>query len=203
MAGLLVTGFGPFPGVRVNPTDRLAHAVARRLRLGGTAAQGLTLPVTYGGGLALLRRNLADDPPQALLMLGVGSRLRWVRVERFARDNPSILHADAGGSAAPAVRGTGLPMKARAPLEAALAALLRHGIRARLSPSAGRYLCNAAYATGLNELPGRPVLFVHVPRLTLVAGETPRHRQPGHRPRFAPLVAALADIARLLARHRA
>ncbi len=96
---ILVTGFGPFPGVRVNPTERLMRAVVARLSRGAAfAAAGARLDVRY----ATARRQVAEaidrHRPDAVLMLGLAARSRWVRVERYARRSDSALHADASGA---------------------------------------------------------------------------------------------------------
>jgi pyroglutamyl-peptidase len=195
MGELLVTGFGPFPGVRVNPTTALAQAVADRLGGPRAKVRALILPTTYGTGLPLLRQALTEFQPEALLMLGLAARARKVRVECFARGRSSQLAPDASGKAAARVEAPSpsLPVKARGDVHVALASLRRAGIGARLSHSAGRYLCNAGYISALTHpaIAGRPVIFIHIP--------WPRGARPGNwRPDPDRLAAALADIARSL-----
>jgi pyroglutamyl-peptidase len=190
---LLITGFGPFPGVRVNPTAGLAAAVARRL---GTRAAFAVLPVSYGKARAEFAAHAAAHGADAILMLGLAARSRWVRVERFARLSDSPLHPDADGvGGRPMKRASAMPLRSTAALEPPLAALRRGGLRARLSPSAGRYLCNAVYAEGLTRAEGRPVLFVHVPWPRAHRGPVPVGRTPGWRPRPGQLERALSEIA--------
>ncbi len=93
-----------------------------------------------------------------------------------------------------------MPLKTDAPLEGALAACRSRGLRARLSPSAGRYLCNAAYAEALARAGGRPALFVHVPWPRGHHGPVPAARVAPWRPGADPLAAALAGIAAGLGR---
>jgi pyroglutamyl-peptidase len=201
---LLVTGFGPFPGVRVNPTTGLARAVAMRLRQSGLRVRSLVLETSYAAGLPALGREIEAIRPRAVLMLGLAARARHVRVELFARGRSSALHPDVTGKtpARVAPRSNGaLPARTTARPQAALADLRRQGIRSRLSPSAGRYLCDASYATALRQpaMMGRPVLFVHVPWLRPTAGARPAHRVAGFRPRPERLSTALAAIGRALA----
>lgn len=198
---ILVTGFGPFPHVRVNPTDRLARAVAERLRRSGLAARALVLETSYGGGLPALAGHLATEAPKAVLMLGVAARARFVRVELFARGRSSLLHADArGGTPTSMAAPRGQPLRTTASASAALATLRRAGVRCRLSPSAGRYLCDASYALALRQL-GRsvPVVFVHVPWLRPAPGCKPVGCIEPFRPGGRSLEAALAAIGRGLA----
>jgi pyroglutamyl-peptidase len=195
---VLVTGFGPFPGVRVNPTERLMARVSAQLarRLTGPHAQGGRLTVRYDLARRQLGVLLADARPDAVLLLGLASRSRMVRVERHARRLDSPLHADAGGAGgAMHAPGSDLPLTSTAALGPALATLQQAGIRARISPSAGRYLCNAVYAAALEQAAGRPVLFVHVPWPRPAPGTMPSRRMARWRPAEAALVSALAAIA--------
>lgn len=199
---VLVTGFGPFPGVRINPTGRLMELVSRRLARGfsGITAHGGCLTVRYALARVQLEALLADARPDAVLLLGLASRSRMVRVERHARRLDSPLHPDAGGAGGAAyARGSDLPLTSTAALGPALAAMQRAGIRARLSPSAGRYLCNAVYVAALEKAAGRPVLFVHVPWLRPRPGTVPAGRVARWRPAEQALVAALASIAAQMA----
>lgn len=203
---LLVTGFGPFPFVRVNPTTGLARRVAGspRLSFAGIAAKALVLETSYGGGLPRLSAELTATRPDAVLMLGLAGRARAVRVERFARAGSSRLHVDATGATPETGGGGFLPLASTAALEPALACLRRAGLRAALSPSAGRYLCNAGYALALADAGRRgadspPTLFVHVPWLRPEAG-TRRKGRAAFRPDADRLAAALAQVALGLSR---
>ena len=175
---VLVTGFGSFPGVRINPTERLMLRVSQQLArtLTGPTARGGRLTVRYDLARLQFDALLADACPDAVLLLGLASRSRMVRVERHAR-------------------GSDLPLTSTAALGPALAAVRRAGIRARISPSAGRYLCNAVYAAALEKAGGRPVLFVHVPWPRPRSGTVPARRVARWRPAEQALVAALTSIA--------
>ncbi len=160
---ILVTGFGRYPGVRHNPAAMLATRVSDQLGRAGHASHVVILPVTYDGGLALLREQIHRHKPRAILMLGLAARSRWFRVEMFACMNPSPLHADASGRVPLTGSGAALPMRSSAEPGIALAILRASGARVRLSPSAGRYLCNASYAQALELGGSSPVLFIHIP----------------------------------------
>jgi pyroglutamyl-peptidase len=163
---LLVTGFGPFPRMPRNPSGRLAIAIARsprwdHLRIRATA---LVLPTTYAAIDEILMPRLRDERPDAVLMLGVAARARWIRVETCGRNQVASLTPDAAGGSVQGALGTApVPMRrTQARAGAALAILRRKGWRARLSSNAGRYLCNASYYAALQE--DCPILFIHVPR---------------------------------------
>ncbi len=192
---ILISGFGPFPGVKRNPTAVLAPMVARILHRRAIAAHALILPTRYSAGLALLSCELQRLKPRAVLMLGLAGKSRFVRIERYARMDASPTAPDAGGGLPPRRAGAALPLAATAALEPALGAFCRAGLRARLSPSAGRYLCNAAYAVALSELPRHvPVLFVHVPWPRAWHGPRPAGMIAPWRPEVAALAKALAAV---------
>lgn len=193
---LLITGFGPFPGMPRNPAGALARrlggSIRLRLALGGPP-RVLVLPTTYAAIQAELAPALARKPA-AVLMIGVASRAERMRVEARAQNRGSVLYPDAAGRPAarlsldprgPTVRKS--PHAARA-----LAIVRRHGLDVRASIDAGRYLCNAGYFFALAA--GCPVLFVHIPPL-------PRTRRPGDGRRAdvpARQAAALAAVAAAL-----
>jgi pyroglutamyl-peptidase len=200
---ILVTGFGPFPHVRVNPTTTLAKAIASRLARSGLDAQALVVETSYRAGLPALRGHLAKTRPKAILMLGLAARSVFVRIELFGRGHSSLLHPDKAGGT-PTGRqplSTTLPLRTTGNPQAALSSLSRSGIRTRLSASAGRYLCDACYAAALGDTQaaGTPVLFVHVPWLRPAPGMRPSARVRRFRPDAGVLADALAMVGRGLA----
>jgi pyroglutamyl-peptidase len=171
---ILITGFGPFPGAPHNPTMPL---VARLLRLrrpafGDVELSGHIFPVTYKAVDRELPQLLAERQPHALLMFGLASRTRHVRIETRARNAITTLWPDADhtnvrkGSIA-----GGVDAKIFGPHTAKLLrAALGTGIDARASRDAGSYLCNylswrAIEVAGNGDGP-RLAAFVHVPPIS-------------------------------------
>lgn len=170
---ILITGFGPFPGAPFNPTEPL---VARLLRLRRPALSEVELtghifPVTYQAVDRELPDLLAGHRPHALLMFGLATRTRYIRIETRARNAVTTLWPDAdhartrkgsiSGGADALMFG---PHTARL-LRAAAAA----GVDARASRNAGSYLCNylswrAIEAVGMDDNL-RLASFVHIPLL--------------------------------------
>jgi pyroglutamyl-peptidase len=163
---LLVTGFGPFPGIPKNPSAEAARRVAHSLRLRrlGIDARCVVLLTTYAALKDELLPALEEHRPDALLMIGVAGRAREVRVETRGVNRVSILSPDAAKarpSGLTLTAGERMRRTAISPIQS-LTTLRRHGFKARLSIDAGRYLCNASYFTALNA--PMPVLFVHIPK---------------------------------------
>jgi pyroglutamyl-peptidase len=162
---LLVTGFGPFPGIPRNPSAEVAHRLAAspRWRRLGIEVRARVLPTTYAALEAELAPALAEGF-DAVLMIGVAGRSRRVRVEGRASNRSSILHGDAAKRRPERMAQPGLPAfrRCRADVRRVVAALQEHGVPAAPSQDAGRYLCNASY---LQALAGpAPVLFLHIPK---------------------------------------
>lgn len=187
---LLITGFGPFPGMPRNPSAALARrvgALCRRRGL-GDPVRVLVLRTAYAAIPASLEPALAQRPA-AVLMIGVAARATRVRVEVRARNRTSRLLPDALGLAA---RDFALdrasPAERRSPVAAkALAQLRLRGLPAVRSHDAGRYLCNAAYFRALDE--ACPVLFLHIP-----PARKPARPRTANAPRHSPHGEALAQI---------
>ncbi|HEX2215774.1 MAG TPA: pyroglutamyl-peptidase I [Xanthobacteraceae bacterium] len=179
---VLVTGFGPFPGAPVNPTETLT---ARLLRLRRPALAELRLVghvfrTSYAAVDAELPMLIAEHRPDVVLMFGLATRTKFLRVETCARNVRSSLLADAAGQL-PALRilaaGGPARLSGRAPFISLLAALRRTRLPVRLSRDPGRYLCNYAYWRAAEIPPPlRPLLvvFVHVPKL--LRGRRPQAR---------------------------
>jgi len=167
---VLITGFGPFPGVPVNATMRLvpelAQAAARRFA-GVRIATGL-LATEWTAAPRRLEALLAEIEPDLVLHFGVSSRARGFEVEARAR-NACLQSPDASGALPPgvAIRDGGPDyMAASLPVRHIVARLRRRGIPAFVSLDAGGYLCNAALYHSLGSArdnPRRRVGFVHVP----------------------------------------
>jgi pyroglutamyl-peptidase len=197
---VLVTGFGPFPGVRVNPSAALARRLARsgRLKRAGVDIAAAEFRTAYDDVDVSLPPLLKRA--DIVLMLGVAARRKWLSVEQRGVNHASRTAPDAGGNAAPpSPRGAHI-RTSRAPLAVCLAALRKARLPARRSIDAGRYLCNASYYQGLARAPAAAtVLFVHVPMPAPSAG-TQRRRGNRSMPDLDAMERGLSDIVLTLMR---
>ena len=170
---VLITGFGPFPGAPVNPTGSLVHCLARIRRPGLADVRLIThvFPTSYHAVDRELPRLLSALKPDAMLMFGLATRTRCLRVETQARNAISALVRDAEGRmslttsiAAGALRA----LRFDAPVQRLVLAARAARVPARLSRDAGRYLCNYLCWRAIEAAakPGGPrlVSFVHVPK---------------------------------------
>lgn len=184
---LLVTGFGPFPGVPENPSGAAARALN-----GATLSSksqsfrvvGVELPTEWAEAWPRLAAAVGACAPHALIMLGV-SRRAGIEVERIARNHRSA-RPDAAGTVAdastvldpfgPAELHSTLPWAAfERPAEVSGEAIggevsgearmgTVEGFGIGTSTDAGDYLCNFIFYKALRHLPGiGPRGFVHLP----------------------------------------
>lgn len=164
----LVTGFDPFGGHSVNPSAEIATRLSGR-EIAGARVVGRVLPVDLLGIDAAIARALAETRPSLVIALGLAASEPVIRLERVALNVADFTTPDNTGAvrrnepldpAGPDARFS------RLPLEAILTATLAAGIPARLSETAGLYLCNALMYRLLARLPADvPGGFIHLPPL--------------------------------------
>lgn len=164
----LVTGFEPYGGMPHNPSGE----IARRLdgaRIGDVAVVGRVLPVDLGTLDDALEAVLAGIDPVAAILLGLAPGESCIRLERVALNLADFPIPDNTGTKTrdrPLDKRGDAARMSRLPLRAIERRLLAMGIPARLSESAGTYLCNAAMYGALGRLPKHvPCGFIHLPLL--------------------------------------
>lgn len=168
---VLVTGFEPFGAHSLNPSHEAMLALDGRT-IEGAPVVGRGLPVDFAALRPAIGRLVGELEPRAVIGLGLAAGEAVVRIERIAVNIAHFDFADnAGLSVSYAqVTGGGPPARlATVPLQAVEEALLARGIPARLSASAGTYLCNACLYWFLEVLAERrstaPCGFLHVPKI--------------------------------------
>ena len=171
---LLVTGFGPFPGAPFNPTGPLALALARRRRPAFAEVRRVAhvFPTSYAAVERELPELIAQHRPDGILMFGLATRTKHLRVEMQACNAITSVFADVDGfkpAARTLSRSGPAFLRVPAPNAHLLQAARATGVPVELSHNAGRYLCNALYwralEAGARRDGPRVISFVHVPRL--------------------------------------
>lgn len=191
---LLLTYFGPFPGVPVNPTVALAEGAVRALN---TARPDLRvvareLPVSYDGSSAALRAALQDVQPDALISLGVAVGRDVVSLEQVAinLDSAGIEDNDGDRRCDEPIAPDGREAYfSSLPVRASFERLRAAGEPVEISYTAGTYVCNHVFYEGqriTRELGlSIPAGFVHVPATCADGEETTKgveltaHRDAG------------------------
>ena len=166
----LVTGFEPFGGADVNPSQLLVEALAAEPPAEVELATAV-LPVSYARAADALAAAVRAAEPDLVVCFGQADGRPGISVERFALNLDDTASADNEGavSAAPIDPGGPAAYRSTLPVEEIVAALRAAGIPASTSRDAGGFLCNHVFYA-LQRLLGaeRPDArggFVHVPLL--------------------------------------
>ncbi len=178
---LLLTGFEPFDGHRLNPSA----LVAERLHgcvIGGWRVESRSLPVDFSRIDGALRQAWAQAHPGAVLALGLAWGRAAIEVETVARNRVHLQRPDKGGrlirnhtiSGAARLHSTLCPRRAVRAMRAA-------GAPAKTSGEAGTHLCNYVFHRTLTRFFGSPGVrtgFIHLPPLPEMDPPLGRERAP-------------------------
>lgn len=169
---ILITGFEPFGGSDINSSWETAARVGQ-LPPNNVNIEVRQLPVSFRRAGEAVREILNETRPDVLIMLGQRGKGQNIDVERIAVNLMDSSMADNDGVSPqeqPIVKDGESAYFSNLPVKTLRDALLQKGIPARVSNSAGLYVCNATYYNALDEiyrhsLPVKAV-FVHLPKLS-------------------------------------
>jgi pyroglutamyl-peptidase len=171
MRTVVVTGFHPYGGHSVNPALEVMQVMEGKA-VNGARVVGRGLPVSFRDIKKRIGEILEEFRPVAVISLGHCPGESVIRLERLgvnladfdiADNEGAILRDVAISSNGPQARFSTLP------LPKIEHALLDAGIPARLSASAGTFLCNAClycFLEAADRCPPAPACgFIHLPYL--------------------------------------
>jgi pyroglutamyl-peptidase len=169
---VLLTGFGPFPGMTANATQHLVPrlADAARQTFPGHRIVADVLPTEWHAGPERLSALLEAWAPAVALHFGVSGRAAGFEIEARARNVMSKSSKDAAGNEAPgpivAANGAAV-LSTPLPAQHIVDRLRRRGLPAILSRDAGTYVCNTILYSSLCRAQASAGAmrsgFVHVP----------------------------------------
>lgn len=163
---ILLTGFEPFGNYKENSSWAVAEKVAA---LGFEGVSVTRLPVTFAGVAAALRKAVDECRPDAIVMLGQSAGIDYVKLERVAINMMDSASADNDGylpDEEPIYPGGEAALFTNAKIKELCRAVEEQGIAAKVSNSAGLYVCNRLYYEALQlckKNRGMKALFVHLP----------------------------------------
>ena len=185
---ILVTGFEPFNGGTVNPSEQILKSL--------TAPEGVTLikevlPVTFAGSTKRLQELFAEHKPNVVLSLGQAGNRPEICVERVAinldnvrSSNGKTEREDNAGAVTvdePIAKDGAPAYFATLPVWDMIEAIQEAGVCGAASYSAGTYVCNHVMYTSLYEAekhyPDMKAGFIHVPFLPEQIAERKDNRQ--------------------------
>jgi pyroglutamyl-peptidase len=170
MRRVLVTGFEPFGGADVNPSELLVRAL-EAAPPDGIELTTAVLPVSYRHAGASLERAVRAAGPDLAVCFGQADGRSGISVERVALNLDDTRRPDNDGVVSCSEIDPEGPVAYRStlPVDAIVGALREAGIPAASSRDAGGYLCNRVFYTLMRlldaESPGVRGGLVHVPLL--------------------------------------
>ena len=168
---VLLTGFEPFGDSNINSSRETA------VRVGQMSPNGVTievkkLPVSFKRAGDDIREILTVIRPDALIMLGQRGNGKSVDIERIAVNLMDSANPDNDGFCPQEqiIQADGESAYfCNFSVKALRDVLLQRNIPAKVSNSAGLYVCNSTYYNALNEIYEQHLqtkaVFVHLPKL--------------------------------------
>ncbi|MGG3469513.1 pyroglutamyl-peptidase I [Neobacillus pocheonensis] len=164
MKTLLLTGFEPFLDFPINPTEKIVNELDGTV-IAGFVVKGLLLPVEYESAGNRMLETIKQINPDAVLSLGLAAGRAVITPERVAincrdgePDNNGVVLQDA-----PIIEDGPTGYFSTLPIRKFVNMLNERGLPAKISNTAGTYLCNNIMYLLLHELKERPTGFVHIP----------------------------------------
>jgi pyroglutamyl-peptidase len=170
---ILVTGFEPFGGEKLNPSwevARLLDALDIPSAQMTATIVAVKLPCSFSASLAALNLALKMHQPQVVLALGQADGRSDISVERVAINVCDARIMDNDGQQpidVPVIEGAPAAYFSTLPIKTMVQAMKAQGFAAGVSQTAGTFVCNQVFFGLQHALLGEPVYsgFVHVPLL--------------------------------------
>lgn len=170
MKTVLITGFEPFGGEAINPSQEIARnlhgSVIARHRV-----VGALLPCVFGAANRELARLLRAHRPTLVICVGQAGGRAGITPERVAINVDDARIADNAGAQPldrTVVRGGPAAYFSTLPVKAIVKALRAGGVSAEVSQTAGTFVCNHVFYGLMHALRGKRGVrggFIHVPFL--------------------------------------
>jgi pyroglutamyl-peptidase len=161
---ILVSGFEPFDGDEINPSAELLNwLLTRELSF---ELVTILLPVTFDGAFQALKQTIELVKPDVVVATGLAKNRSEITVERIGINWVDARIPDNAGItlAAQKIVSAGPDgIFSRLPLMEMIEASRAVGVPAKLSTSAGEYVCNHVLYLLLQKFPKLSAGFVHLP----------------------------------------
>jgi len=178
MKTILLTGFEPFGGESLNPSEEISR------QLHGTVIArhqvvGALLPCVFGAAIKELKQLIKLHGPVLVVCLGQAGGRAEITPERVALNVDDARIADNAGQQPvdrPVVKDGPAAYWSTLPIKAIAHALRKRGIPAAISQTAGTFVCNHVFYGLMHELAGQTRVrggFIHVPFLPEQTADRP------------------------------
>jgi pyroglutamyl-peptidase len=169
MKTVLLTGFEPFDGQAINPSEEIAREI-NDATIARHKVVGALLPCVFGAALKELKHQIKLHDPAFVICLGQAGGRAEVTPERIAINVDDARIPDNAGQQPvdrPVVKDGPAAYFSTLPIKAIVHELRRREIPAAVSQSAGTFVCNHVFYGLMHELAlHRPNVrggFIHVP----------------------------------------
>ena len=200
---ILITAFDPFGGAGTNASLEVLSALPEEI--GGAAVRKLVLPTVFGLSARLAGEELDRCGVDAVICLGQAEGRDAVTPERVAVNVMDARIPDNAGNQPidePVEPGGPAACFSTLPIRAMTEAMKAVGAPAKISDTAGTFVCNSLMYSMLRKTAGMaravPCGFIHIPCLDCQAGLSPEApRLPKETAVRAVAAAAEALVRRL------
>lgn len=165
-----MTGFEPFNGAEINPTELAINSLKEELD--NSLVRGVILPTSYRRSWELLKVEIDEFQPDVVLMFGLSQRANSFYFEKIAINYMQATISDNDG-----LKLNGELINRTGP-DGIFATInieqYRNSCGGEQSLSAGSYVCNSLFYNCLNYLDNRDIKsgFIHVPASTDVDAQS-------------------------------
>jgi pyroglutamyl-peptidase len=174
---VLLTGFEPFGGASFNPSGAVVEAIAEH-GVDGFEIVTAILPVEFKRSAAMLIELISTNKPDVVISLGQAEGRDFIGPEQVAINLADARIADNAGvklENQPINTGAADGYFSTLPIRAIVEAVSALGINAKISYSAGAFICNEIFFTAQSFLQGSNVIsgFIHLPLAPNQSAEFP------------------------------
>lgn len=174
---VLLTGFEPFDGGNINPSELIAtHLHGSEIH--GYEIVGKILPCCFGPATRDLKRHMRRIRPALVICLGQAGGRDGITPERIAVNIADANIPDNAGRQPidkPVINGGPAAYWSTLPIREIVSALRSRNIPASISNSAGTFVCNHVFYGLMHALQESPEVrggFIHVPFMPQQAGKS-------------------------------
>ncbi|CAI0790844.1 Pyrrolidone-carboxylate peptidase [Serratia quinivorans] len=178
MQKVLITGFEPFGGERVNPSWEVVKQL-NDMELAGARIIARQLPCVFGTALEALNAAIDEVQPVMVLAIGQAGGRTDITIERVAINVDDARIPDNQGQQPidePIVESGPAAYFSTLPIKAIVDSMREAGIPASVSQTAGTYVCNHVMYGLLHRLNSQQAIkggFIHIPYLPEQAAAHP------------------------------
>ncbi|MBA4138310.1 MAG: pyroglutamyl-peptidase I [Opitutus sp.] len=154
MRNILLTGFEPFDGQAINPSEEIAREI-NDATIARHKVVGALLPCVFGAAIKELKHQIKLHEPAIVICLGQAGGRAEITPERVAINIDDARIPDNAGQQPvdkPIAKDGPAAYFSTLPIKAIVQELRKHDIPAAVSQTAGTFVCNHVFYGLMHEL---------------------------------------------------